>query len=570
MRNELPGTTAELLQADWSTFEPEYRDLAAQTLAAENVAGWLSRWSRASELVAELYNRLYVATTVNTADAEAEKRYQHFTEQIYPQASEADQGLKEKLIASGLCPPGFEIPLRNYRAEADLYRAENLPLISEEFQLSNEYFKITGAQTVTWEGKETTLQQLNPVAEDPDRQRREAAWRLSIERQLADREALNALWQKLLDLRLRMAANTGRDYRAFRTQQLLRFDYTPADCHKFHQAIEETVVPAAQRIYERRRRLLGVDRLRPWDVSVDPYGRPALHPFQDVAGLKRGVSAIFHHVDPVLGGYFDSMVSEELLDLDNRKNKGPGGYCNGFDAVRKPFIFMNAVGTHDDVQTLLHEGGHAFHVFESAHLPYHAQLSVPMEFAEVASMGMELLAGPYLAHDYGGFYTPQEAARARASHLEGILLFWPYMAVVDAFQHWVYENPSQAMQPNACDAAWGDLWGRFMPGVDWSGFEDAMLTGWHRNLHIFEVPFYYVEYGLAQLGAVQVWRNALEDQAGAVARYRPALSLGGTVTLPQLYAAAGARLAFDAPMLWDAVQLLEEKMAGFEALAEGA
>ena len=227
------------------------------------------------------------------------------------------------------------------------------------------------------------------------------------------------------------------------------------------------------------------------------------------------------------------------------------------DVVHLPFIFMNSVGLHDDVQTLLHEGGHAFHVFETAALPYHQQLSVGMEFAEVASMAMELLSAPYLPSSQGGFYADADAARARIEHLEGTILFWPYMAVVDAFQHWVYEKPQAASDPANCDAQWDALWLRFMPGVDWSGLEQERMTGWQRKLHIFQVPFYYIEYGLASLGAIQVWRNAIQDQAGAVAAYRKALALGGTVPLPVLYDTAGARFAMDSAILRQAVELAE-------------
>jgi oligoendopeptidase F len=297
---------------------------------------------------------------------------------------------------------------------------------------------------------------------------------------------------------------------------------------------------------------------------VDPLGRPPLRPFKDVAELEARCAAIFNKVDPQLGKYFDLMRRQKLLDLDNRKGKAPGGYCTAFEVVHLPFIFMNAVGIHDDVQTLLHEGGHSFHVFETAALPYTQQLSVGMEFAEVASMGMELLSAPYLTTGQGGFYTEQEAARARIEHLEGNILFWPYMAVVDAFQHWVYENPQAAADPANCDAQWDAQWLRFMPGVDWTGLEQERMTGWQRKLHIFQVPFYYIEYGLASLGASQVWRNAIRDQAGAVAAYRKALALGGTVPLPVLYETAGARFAMDAGVLREAVQLAEVTIAELE------
>lgn len=557
-----PQTPEELLTWDWPQFEPAANELVNLSLNTANVNEWLQDWSDLSANLYEMGNRLYLATTVNTADTNAEKAYTHFIDQILPKGMEVEQALKQKLLESGLEPAGFEVALRNIRAEASLFRQENLELLSEEFKLSNEYDKIVGAQTVIWEGQEQTLSQLRPVQQETDRSRREQAWRLGAQRQLEDRASLNELWGRLLTLRCQLAANAGKpDYRAYRWQQQLRFDYTPADCVRFQEAIESVVVPACTRIYERRRQKLGLQSLRPWDLEVDPAGRPPLRPYKEESELKARTSSIFHRVDPELGAYFDRMVSENLLDLTNRKNKAPGGYCTDFPVVRRPFIFMNGVGLHSDVQTLLHEGGHAFHVFESFAIPLMQLLQVPMEFAEVASMGMELLASPYLEESAGGFYSPEDAARALTEHLESSMLFWPYMAVVDAFQHWVYENPHQAENPADCEATWVHLWNRFMPGVDWSGLEDELATGWQRKLHIFQTPFYYVEYGLAQLGAVQVWDNAQKDQMAAVARYRRALALGGSVTLPQLFHTAGARLAFDRETLSAAVTLIESKIS---------
>ncbi len=309
-----------------------------------------------------------------------------------------------------------------------------------------------------------------------------------------------------------------------------------------------------------------MEGLRPWDLDVDPLGRPPLRPFQSIRELQAGAQRIYNRVDAQLGAYFQTMRQESLLDLDNRIGKAPGGYCIEYPVARRPFIFANAVGLHTDVQTLLHEGGHAFHAFESSHLPYNQQLQVPSEFAEVASMGMELLAAPYLASAQGGFYSEVDAARARIEHLETSICFWPYMAVVDAFQHWVYQHPEQAAQPEQCDAQWGSLWQRFMRGQDWSGLDAEMMTGWHRKLHILQIPFYYVEYGLAQMGAMQVWRNALQDQNAAVKAYRQALSLGSTVDLPELYRTAGAKFAFDTQTLGEVVQLAEETIQRLEAI----
>ena len=573
MLDHLPSTAQEIIDWDWPSIKKYYEQLEACPLTSHNVDSWLADWSSVGERIEEMYSRLAVATSTNTADKEAEARMNKFLDAIFPRALEADQKLKEKLLTSRLEPQGFEIPLRNMRAEAALFRASNLPLLAEQQKLSIEYDKIFGAQTVRWEGKETTLTRLAMTFQQSDRARREKAWRLKAERQLSDRKAVNELWKKFMDLRGRIARNADMpSFREYSWQQKLRFDYTPEDCKSFAAAIEEVVVPAATRIYEKRKQALGLDSLRPWDLVDGWYSRPtspakapSLKPFASVDELKSKTSLIFHHVDPSLGGYFDSMVAENLTDLENRKNKAPGAYCTSYTSIRKPFVFVNAVGTHDDVMTLLHESGHAFHIFETAHIPYLQQLAVPMEFAEVASMGMELLASPFLTKDEGGFYSDFEAAYARTEHLEGMVLFWPFMAVVDSFQEWVYENPVEGADPDACDGQWGELWDRFMPAVDWSGLEDVKVTGWHRKQHIHQVPFYYVEYGLAQLGAVQLFGNALQDQKRAVANYRKALSLGATVTLPQLFATAGAKFALDADILKKAVDLMENVVSELEA-----
>ena len=565
MSPSLPHDGRDFMTWEWSQIEPHYQELAERPIRQEDVATWLADWSRLQDLVYERRQRHYVATTLETTDKQAEQDYDHFLDEIYPQAQAADQRLKQKLLESGIEPDEFEIPLRNMRTQAKLFRQANLPLLSEELKLANEYARVISLQTIEWEGQELTIDQVTPLLQSTDRSEGEHVWRLARRRQLADRESINQIWVRLLDLRRRLAENADLpDYRAYRWQQLLRFDYSPEDCAAFRQAIQEVIVPAALRSYERRRERLGLDSLRPWDLNADPFNRPALRPFDDSKELEAKCAAIFQQIDPQLGAYFDSMRQDGMLDLENRKGKAPGGYCTDYTAIRKAFIFMNAVGIHDDVQTLIHEGGHAFHVYESAQLPYHQQLEVPIEFAEVASMGMEFLAGPYLTIDNGGFYSPAEAARARIEHLESNLQFWPYMAVVDEFQHWVYEYPAAASNPASCDQKWGELWDTYMIGVDWSGFEDQKLTGWHRKEHIFGEPLYYVEYGLAQLGAVQVWQKARLDQTAAVAAYRQALSLGGTVTLPRLFDVAGARFAFDPRTLEEAVALMENTIAELE------
>ena len=564
---ELTNDVKDFQTWGWDRIEPYFQELNARNLSEANVVQWLDDWRKLTNLIDESFTRLQVAITVDTTDEAAEQRYNAYMEEIIQPTSIAEQPLKQKLLATGLEPQGYEIQLRNMRTDAELFREENVPLYTQESKFGVEYDKIVGAQTVQWEGEERTVAQMKTVDQDPDRDKRERAWRLVADRQLADREALNELWTRFLPLRREIAGNADMpDYRAWRWRNFHRFDYTPDDCLRFHDAIEKVVVPAVSRIYERRRQQLGVETLRPWDLEVDPLNRPPLRPFSDVSALNSTTSTIFHKVDPQLGEYFDIMQREHLLDLDNRKGKAPGGYCTAFAVAERPFIFMNAVGVHADVQTLLHEGGHAFHVFEECNaLPRYRRGNAPIEFAEVASMGMEHIAGRYLAQSEGGYYSNADAARARIEHLEGDLIFWPYMAVVDAFQHWVYTHPDDAMNPANCDAEWSRQWDRFKPGIDYSGLEDNKVTGWHRKLHIFQIPFYYVDYGIAQLGAVQVWRNSLRDQAKAVADYRSALALGGTRSLPQLFSAAGAKLAMDADTLREAVDLIEATIAELDA-----
>lgn len=567
MQITLPSKSVDILNSTWADYEPYYRELVQHPIDQNNIGTWLTDWSSLKDVISEMYARLNVAVTLDTLDEEAEIRFNAFLENVYPAAQSADQRLKEKLLASGLEPHGFKIPLRKMRVDASIFRQHNLPLLVEARKLGIEYNKIIGVQTVNWKGKELTIQGMRPIMQTADRPLREKLWHMSYERQLADRQQINDLWVKEMGVRTQLAKNTDLpNYRSYRWREMTRLDYTPKDCLEFHQAIEQLAVPAATRMYEKYRSRSGVASLRPWDMDLElyPIGSQPLPSYGDVDELACIAENIFNQVNPQLGAYFQTMREEELLDMANIKGKAPGAYCTNFPVTKRPFIFMNAVGLATDVRTIIHESGHAFHNFERFRLPYAQQRNPGLEFAEVASMGMELLASPYLAVDQGGFYEPAEAARFRIKHLERILAFWPYMAVVDAFQHWVYTHAKMAANPSSCDAKWYELWMRFIPGVDWSGLEAEAMTGWHRKQHIHRAPFYYIEYGLAQLGAVQVWHGALQDQEAAVARYRYALSLGGTATLPELYRTAGAKFAFDATTLGNAVKLVEETIAELE------
>lgn len=566
MFKNLPQDATQAVDWTWEEYAPYAQDLLERDLSEANFHEWMLDNSQLIDLIYEAFSRLRLAIDVDTTDEAATQKYMTFLQTIVPEMRRFNFEASKKLVASGFEPDDLAVAMRGIRSEIDLFREANLPLLTQEQELQTEYDKIAGVQTIEWGGEERTLAQLQPVFLEKDRDRRETAFRAMMQRQLDDRTALNDLWVKLFNVRHEIATNADFDnYLDYRWKFMGRFDYTPDDAREFHAAIESVVVPAVKRLHDKRRQQLGYATLRPWDLFVETADHEPLKPFQSGAELEAITENIFTQVHPDLGGHIKTMRDNGLFDLENRKGKSPGGYCMSLNTLKMPFIFMNAVGLHDDVQTMLHEAGHAFHVFESNDLPYSVQRNYPMEFAEVASMSMELLAAPQLSAE-GSFYTEAEAARARLEHLEGIITFWPYMAVVDSFQHWAYTNGDAALDPAACDAQWTALWDRYMQGVDYSGLDDFVATGWHRKLHIYQFPFYYIEYGLAQLGAVQVWANSLKDHEAALADYRAALALGGTATLPDLFARAGAKLSFDADTLQQAVDLVESTIGELEAV----
>lgn len=550
-----------IVPLDWSTVQPHMDALLAAELTPDGVGAWLQRWSDLTAVLQESGAQVYRDVTENTADEEADKRFLTLVEKILPKAEVAEQAIKEKLLAlDGYEPmPDTEQMLKRFRTEAAIFREENVPLHSELMKLANEYEKVVGGMTVQWDGEEETIPQAELHLQENDRATRERAWRLIADRYLEERERLNELYLQMIGVRQQVARNAGfENFRDYQWQALARFDYTPADTRTFHDAIEHEVVPLARELYRELQAKLSLDTLRPWDLKVEAEGH-ALAPFQSAEELEEVGYRVFQQVDPVFAGHFQTM-RDGFLDLASRPNKAPGGYCQDFPVSGKPYIFMNAVGTHRDVATLLHEGGHAFHFMESLDQPLVWNYSGPMEFCEVASMAMELLSAPYLARALGGFYDEPDARRAYATQLRDIVFFLPYMAVVDAYQHWVYADAPESVTPAELDAKWSELWDRYMAGVDYTDLEAEKETGWHRKIHIFTVPFYYVEYGLAQLGALQVWRNALRDQSQAVADYRSALALGNTRPLPELFRAAGATFAFDRQTIGELMTLVREQL----------
>lgn len=566
MSNALAGTEfprkylkPEADFGEWATAEPYFQELCERPIASQAaLEQWLLDVSELEAAFEEEGSRRYTAMTCQTDDPERQQRFMHYVENVAPRAEPWRDRIRRKFVEHAgqfdLPKKRYEVLIRSARNTIELYREENIPLLVEDQKLKTEQQQITGAMTVPWDGEELTLQQLARYLEEPDRAVRERAWRLGAERFSKDFAALDAIYSKMVALRHQVATNAGcRDFRQYAFRAYERFDYTPEDCLAFHDAIEKVVLPAVQQLAAERRSNLKVPTLRPWDMAVDPEGRPPLRPFETDGQLADGCSRIFHRVDGELGQIFDTLRTRDQLDLASRKGKAPGGYQVNYAEQRVPFIFMNAVGTEGDVRTLLHEGGHAFHSWACRQEPLLAYRGAPIEFAEVASMGMECLALPHT----DAFFGPDQD-RATKRFFEKIVQFFPFMACIDAFQHHVYTHVEDGIE------GWKDYWQqltrRFAPEVDVSGLEHHNRHGWQKKLHIFEVPFYYVEYGIAQLGALQVWLNAQKDYAQAVAQYRHALSLGGSRPLPELFAAAGCRFDFSEKTLRPLIDAVMEKI----------
>jgi oligoendopeptidase F len=552
----LPPSPSAFAKASWDDVAPYFDDLAARPLDPSTIEAWLAEWSRLEELVTEAASRAMIAYTIDTSDREKEADHLRFSTEVLPKMEERSVDLARRLVESGHSTPELATTLARFRTQIEIFRDENVPIFAELEEHSARYQRITGSIMVKWEGVELPLPHLQPYLKSPDRAVRERAFRAASLPYIERRDELATLFDRMYQLRMRAARNAGfADFRDYIFPAKFRFDYTPADCERFHEAIEQTATPAVERVMEARRKRLGLDVLRPWDLAVDPYREKPLRPFTDASELVGKAQPVFERIDPLLGREFQTMIDEGLLDLESRKGKAPGGYCETLHFSGRPFIFMNAVGLVEDVMTLLHEAGHAFHAFAAHRLPLIWQRHPGSEAAELASMSMELLATPHLTQP-AGYFTAQDARSAWLEHLEDILLSLVHIASVDAFQTWIYTS-GQGDNADARDAAWLRIRSRFERGVDWSGLQQERVARWHRQLHIFMYPFYYIEYGIAQLGAVQVWRNSLEDPVRAVARYREALSLGAVRTLPEIYRTAGARLTFDVDSIAELVQLVE-------------
>ena len=548
---------------DWPQIAPLFDQLekhAANCKSVVELERWLLDWSELNAALDEEAARRYIAMTCHTDSADAEKAYLHFVENVEPQLKPRQFALEKIYVAHPLREklphPRFRVFDRDVKNHVELFRPENVPLETGEAKLCQQYQKLSGSLMVNFRGEEKTLVQMGRYLEEPDRALRQEAWELVARRRLREADKFDDILDDQIKLRHQIAQNAGfKNYRDYAFRKMGRFDYTPDDCVQFHDAVEKEIMPVVRELQAQRRKQLKLERLRPWDLAVDPLNRPPLKPFAQVGEMVSRTQKVFDRLDGELARGFREMQDLRLLDLDNRKGKAPGGYQQTLGESRVPFIFMNAVGLQRDVETILHEAGHAFHALAARDEDLHAYRGAPIEFCEVASMGMELLGNEFIEE----FYSAADANRARRVHLEGIIGIFPWIATVDAFQHWIYTHPGHSRAERA--AAWLELMDRFGGDVDWNGYEAARAHLWHRQLHIFLHPFYYVEYGIAQLGALQVWANSKRDKVKALNDYKQALALGGSRPLPELFAAAGCPFRFDTATIKPLIGLARTELA---------
>ncbi|HPH83968.1 MAG TPA: M3 family oligoendopeptidase [Ferruginibacter sp.] len=536
---------ADFQLTDWESAEPFFKDLLDRDISTkENLERWLQDQSELEAAISENACWRQIRMTCDTENKELEESFNFFCLHIQPKIQPYSDSLNKKLVNSALIneldKEKYFTYLRSIRKSIELYREENIPLQAEMAVLQQQFGQITGAMLITVNGEEYTLQQAGKFLENPDRSIREEVYHKIQQRRLQDKDKLDELFDKLISLRNREAANAGfADYRDYRFKELGRFDYTKEDCYQFHEAVKLHVLPLVNEIYRKKKEALGVDTLRPWDLEAEPAGQKPLHPFKTGDELLEKTISCFKTMSPFFGECLQKMRSLGHFDLESRKGKAPGGYNCPLAESGAPFIFMNAAGQMHDVTTMVHEGGHAVHSFLAHHLELSGFKEYPMEIAEVASMAMELFS---MDHWESFFDNAEDLERAKAHQLERVISIFPWIAIIDRFQHWVYENPSHTHAERT--ASWVSILKEFQDDViSYEGLEQYRGNAWQRQLHLFEVPFYYIEYGIAQLGAIGMWMQYKQNPAQAINHYCNALSLGGTRTLPELFKTAG--LTFD-------------------------
>lgn len=551
----------DLAITDFEVLEPFFKDLIQRPIDNLNDFDiWLSNRSELDAILEEDLAWRYIRMSIQTQDEQLREAYNFFVAQIQPKLAPLEDQLNQKLIALPFLDQrtdsAHQIYFRSIRTALELYNAQNIPIEAALNEEAQQFGAISAAQNITHEGNNLTMQQAALLLKEQDESLRQTIFEKMAAVRRKDRDQLDALYTSLIQKRQQIALNAGfANYSDYKFVEMERFDYTKADCMAFHEAIKTYIVPLVKEIQAKRLLKLGKTQFKPWDLDVDPEGKPVLKPFSNGAEMLAGTIAMFERIDPYFGNCLEVMDQLGHLDLDSKPGKAPGGYNYPLYEIGVPFIFMNAVGAQRDLETMVHEGGHAIHSFLSRELPLTAFKNIPSEVAELASMSMELLSMP----QWSEFYEPQAHERAMREQIEGTLKVLPWIAQIDAFQHWIYENPTHTLQERT--AYWTQLANDFGTGLtDWSAYEDLVQSSWQRQLHLFEVPFYYIEYGIAQLGALGVWKNSLENYPVAIDKYKQALALGHTATMSTIYQTAGVPFDFSSERLQNLATFIEDQL----------
>lgn len=552
----------EKLNVDWASLEPIFNELQSRKInSVSELEKWLFDRSELEAALEEDFAWRYIRMTCDTTDEKLLKDFQFFATEIEPKIAPINNQLNKKFVE---CPYSEELDKDRYfvytrgiKKALELFREENIPLMTQIQVEQQKYQGITGSMSVKLSGQEYTLEQAAVFLKDTDRKVRQEAWEAITARRLQDKDNLDELFNSLLKLRHQVAINAGfENFRDYMFQALGRFDYTPKDCYKFHEAIEKEIVPILKLQAEKRREALGLDALKPWDMEVDISGKPALKPFKNGEELIEKSIKCFQGLSPYIGERLEIMKANRFFDVESRKGKAPGGYNYPLAESGAPFIFMNSAGTFRDLTTMVHEGGHAIHTFITSDLELNDFKHTPSEVAELASMSMELIS---MDHWDVYFDNPEELKRAKKDQLKDVLKTLPWVAVVDQFQHWIYTNPEHSSQERA--EAWKNIFEPFGNNfADWSEHSYALENLWQKQLHIFEVPFYYIEYGIAQLGAIAVWKNYKNDPEKGLSNYLNALKLGYTKTIKEIYETAGIEFNFSAAYVKELADFIKSEL----------
>ncbi|MBL7916698.1 MAG: M3 family oligoendopeptidase [Bacteroidia bacterium] len=559
-REFLPST---LVVDSWESVAIFYNELRSREIKnAAELRKWLLDRTELEAVIQEDVAWRYIRMSCDTSSKEYADAFNFFVSEIEPKVAPFTNELNLKLLA---CPfitelndPRMEIMLRNIRKQVEIFRPENIPLLSELQQKEQHFATIAGAMTINVDDKEITLQQASNYLKSNDRSIRESVYNKIVARRLADKEVLDQLFDDLINLRHQVAVNSGfKNFRDYMFAALGRFDYTPSDCFDFHKAIAEEIVPLADSIHSKRMKQLEASPLKPWDLDADITGKPALTPFDGSADMMVKTIDCFADIHPFLGQCMETLREMKHIDLESRKGKAPGGFNYPLYETGVPFIFMNSTNSLRDLVTIVHEGGHAVHSILTRDLDYVDFRSTPSEVAELASMSMELIS---MEHWHKFFANEDELARAKSQHIEKLIESLPWIACIDKFQHWIYTNPGHTKDQRK--TAWHEIYREFSGNViNWEGQEDAFDYSWQRQLHLFQVPFYYIEYGMAQLGAIAIWRNYNKQPKETLEAYFEALKLGYTATIGTIYKTAGIKFDFSRAYVRELATFLSEKMS---------